>query len=92
MSVNSYRILPCGEITVVGLHDLAVAIGRHCELAAAFADRKLVQRVDIVRRHANDGGAQRLVLIRGFGEIVRFDRAALGERGREEVQHDGPLL
>jgi len=76
---------------IVGLHDGAVCIGGHRKFAAAFADREFAQGFDVVAGDADDGGAQRPILVDGLGEIAGLDGAALGEGRRIEVQHHRPL-
>ena len=62
------------------------------KLALARLDRELGQRVDVVAGDADDRRAERLELRDRLGEVVRFDRAALRIRRREEVEDDRPLL
>src|SRR5690606_39789841 len=46
---------------------------------------------DLVGRHANDLGSQRLVVVGSLGEIARLDGASLRESRGIEVQHHRPL-
>jgi glucose/arabinose dehydrogenase len=71
---------------VVRLHHVLRAVGGDRELALARLHRELAERLDVVRRHADHGGAERLELGDRLGELVRLDRAADRERGRKEVE------
>ena len=70
------------------LRDLQARIGRDEKLRAALLRREFLLRCDLVARDADHGRAERLVLSDVIGEIVRFRRAARGERFRKEIQHD----
>src|SRR5258707_5370583 len=56
-----------GEHGVIGLGDALVGIGCHRKLIAAFAHGELVERIDGIVRHPDDGGAQGLEFVRGLG-------------------------
>jgi hypothetical protein len=66
---------------IVGLHDALVLVRGHRELAAALADGKSLQGVDIVVRSADHGSTERAVRIRDIGEIAGLDRAPGRKRG-----------
>ena len=72
---------------VLAFHDVAVVIGGDWKLALAFADRKFVQRGDVVMADPDHAGAQRLVLRPGGGrEIRRLVPDLEGGRGRRGGQ------
>ena len=77
---------------VLAFHDVAVVIGGDWKLALAFADRKFVQRGDVVMADPDHAGAQRLVLRHGGGKVMRLEGAALGEGGGIEIDHHRAFL
>ena len=62
--------------------------GRDREGVAAFLDRELLQGRQVVRRHADDSRSGLLEFLGSVAERVRLKGAALGERLREEIEHD----
>ncbi|MPN53819.1 hypothetical protein SDC9_201485 [bioreactor metagenome] len=53
---------------VVGADGFGVGVGHHRELVAAGFGGEFLQRVDVVMRYADHGGAQLLELRRGLGK------------------------
>jgi hypothetical protein len=76
---------------IEGLHDRLRLIRRDGKSVLTGLDGKLGQRFDVVPGDAHDRRAKRLEVSRRIGEIVCFDRTALGVGRREKVENDRSL-
>src|SRR5690606_12270004 len=82
------------DLELVALRDAPVGIRSYGNLAAAVLGigGELVERFDLVQRHADDARTGSGELVDVVGERLRLDVASAGVGGRVEIHHDRTCL